>query len=106
MTPAVTEQAEQLLAQGHCKAEVARELDISYETLRKAIDQGRVRLPESPGELGKLMGLDRVPEVRCLRQKLTRLSAAHDGRTGEVWNGALGAGLPTSPKRDRRSRCS
>ena len=26
---------------------------------------------ESPGELGKLMGLDRVPEVRCLRKKLT-----------------------------------
>jgi len=29
----------------------------------------------SPGELGKLLGLDRVPEVRCLRNKLTRLSA-------------------------------
>jgi hypothetical protein len=28
-----------------------------------------------PGELGKLMGLDRVPEVRCLRQKLKTLSA-------------------------------
>ena len=31
---------------------------------------------ESPGELGKLLGLDRVPEVRCLRNKLTQLSAA------------------------------
>jgi transposase len=29
----------------------------------------------APGELGKLLGLDRVPEVRCLRQKLTHLSA-------------------------------
>ncbi len=29
----------------------------------------------SPGELGKLLGLDRVPEVRCLRNKLTLLSA-------------------------------
>lgn len=29
----------------------------------------------SPGELGKLFGLDRVPEVRCLRNKLTSLSA-------------------------------
>ena len=28
---------------------------------------------ETPGELGKLMGLDRVLEVRCLRKKLTRL---------------------------------
>ena len=26
-----------------------------------------------PGELGKLMGLDRVPEVRCLRNKLKQL---------------------------------
>ena len=30
---------------------------------------------ESPGELGKLMGLDRVPEVRCLRKKLAALSS-------------------------------
>jgi len=29
---------------------------------------------EPPGELGKLMGLDRVPEVRCLRRKLTQLT--------------------------------
>jgi len=29
---------------------------------------------ESPGELGKLMGLERVPEVRYLRSKLARLS--------------------------------
>jgi hypothetical protein len=27
-----------------------------------------------PGELGKLMGLDRVPEVRCLRKKLDAMS--------------------------------
>lgn len=29
---------------------------------------------KAPGELGKLMGLDRVPEVRCLRDKLDDLS--------------------------------
>lgn len=29
---------------------------------------------ETPGELGKLMGLDRIPEVRCLRKKLSQLS--------------------------------
>ena len=29
---------------------------------------------QPPGELGKLLGLDRVPEVRCLRQKLAALS--------------------------------
>lgn len=28
----------------------------------------------SPGEFGKLLGLDRIPEVRCLRQKLDQLS--------------------------------
>ena len=28
-----------------------------------------------PGELGKLLGLDRVPEVRCLRKKLSALAA-------------------------------
>jgi transposase len=29
---------------------------------------------EAPGELGKLLGLDRIPEVRCLRSKLSQLS--------------------------------
>jgi transposase len=28
-----------------------------------------------PGELGKLLGLDRVPEVRCLRNKLEQISS-------------------------------
>lgn len=28
----------------------------------------------APGELGKLLGLDRAPEVRCLRQKMDELS--------------------------------
>lgn len=41
---------------------------------------------ETPGELGKLMGLDRVPEVRCLRQKLARLSA---GTAPDQWAGLL-----------------
>jgi len=30
---------------------------------------------QPPGELGKIMGLDRVPEVRCLRRKMDELSA-------------------------------
>jgi transposase-like protein len=41
---------------------------------------------ESPGELGKLLGLDRVPEVRCLRHKLAALSI-DDGP--EKWAGLL-----------------
>ena len=41
---------------------------------------------ESPGELGKLMGLDRVPEVRCLRKKLSLLS---EGDSPEKWAAIL-----------------
>ena len=44
---------------------------------------------ESPGELGKLMGLDRVPEVRCLRQKLKQLSHGQDDKAPEIWAGLL-----------------
>lgn len=35
-----------------------------------------------PGEFGKLLGLDRIPEVRCLREKMDVLSAAD---AAEVW---------------------
>ncbi|MEE8045213.1 MAG: hypothetical protein V3T49_00080, partial [Dehalococcoidia bacterium] len=219
MTPEVIQQAQQLFEEGHSKAEVARELDIPYDTLRKAIDQGRLELPdspvdprdnaespassttvadaapsdkstrsnedrvageemgvactrpiervlaslgklpggaptefescrdvsyggvlcalpalienglfrhlqstfptltgyytslhvilllaymalcrirtveqlqyESPGELGKLMGLDRVPEVRCLRRKLEQLSQGEDDKAPDIWAGLL-----------------
>jgi len=41
---------------------------------------------QPPGELGKLLGLDRVPEVRCLRHKLAALSI-DDGP--EKWAGLL-----------------
>lgn len=41
---------------------------------------------EAPGELGKVMGLDRVPEVRCLRNKLKQLAA---GDAPETWAGLL-----------------
>ena len=40
---------------------------------------------EAPGELGKLMGLDRVPEVRCLRNKLSQLSADDAPQTWAGW---------------------
>jgi hypothetical protein len=36
----------------------------------------------APGEFGKLLGLDRIPEVRCLRNKIEELSA---GDTAEKW---------------------
>ncbi|MEA3223601.1 MAG: hypothetical protein U9P49_10630, partial [Thermodesulfobacteriota bacterium] len=40
----------------------------------------------APGELGKLMGLDRVPEVRCLRSKLAELSK---DEAPEKWSALL-----------------
>jgi len=41
----------------------------------------------APGEFGKLLGLDRVPEVRCLRHKMDELNA-DDG--AERWAAHLG----------------
>jgi len=41
---------------------------------------------QPPGELGKLLGLDRIPEVRCLREKISALSA--DG-VSEKWGDLL-----------------
>jgi hypothetical protein len=37
---------------------------------------------QPPGEFGKLIGLDRAPEVRCLREKMDALSA---GNSAELW---------------------
>jgi len=41
-----------------------------------------------PGELGKLLGLDRVPEVRCLRNKLNEL--CEDRESPRQWAQLLG----------------
>jgi hypothetical protein len=49
----------------------------------KAVEQLQY---QPPGELGKLLGLDRVPEVRCLRHKLAALSI-DDGP--KKWAGLL-----------------
>jgi len=40
----------------------------------------------SPGEFGKLLGLDRVPEVRCLRKKLDDLC---EGNAASQWSASL-----------------
>ena len=40
----------------------------------------------APGEFGKLLGLDRVPEVRCLRSKVNGLS---EQESVERWAAAL-----------------
>jgi hypothetical protein len=41
----------------------------------------------APGEWGKLMGLDRIPEVRTLRQKITQLCSEQG--SAERWSNAL-----------------
>jgi transposase len=52
---------------------------------------------QAPGELGKLLGLDRVPEVRCLRRKLAALSS-DDGP--QKWAGLLSQDwLKATPER-------
>ena len=50
---------------------------------------------EAPGELGKLIGLDRIPEVRCLRSKLDLLSS---GDSAKKWAGHLSADWFSSTK--------
>lgn len=42
----------------------------------------RIKNPEQlktcpPGELGKIMGIDRVPEVKCLREKISQIIKQH-----------------------------
>ncbi len=50
----------------------------------------------SPGEFGKLLGLDRIPEVRCLRMKMDALSS---GDAAEKWAVHLSADwLKTDPE--------
>ena len=52
---------------------------------------------EPPGELGKLLGLDRVPEVRCLRRKMDELSG---GDAAATWGGLLSRDwMEASPER-------
>ena len=49
-------------------------LILAYMALARIKTVEKLRY-EAPGELGKLMGLDRCPEARCLRKKMTILSA-------------------------------
>lgn len=48
MTAEVTAQAQRLLDLGHARSEVAEELGVKYDTLRKTINQGRLREPAPP----------------------------------------------------------
>ena len=46
---------------------------MAYMALARIKNAEQLRY-EAPGELGKLLGLDRIPEARCLREKMDLLS--------------------------------
>ena len=49
LTPPVVARAQELLYRGGSPSEVAEELDIKRDTLRKALHQGRIQGPPRPG---------------------------------------------------------
>ncbi|MFC2087691.1 putative transposase [Bacteroidota bacterium] len=75
-----------LLAQGLLKAKEVFRLPAShYYGLESVVltlafmALGRIKNPEQlkqckPGEIGRIIGLDRIPEVRCLREKIKFIS--------------------------------
>ena len=81
-----------LLAQGLLKyKEVYQELSKGYYGLQSTIlalafmALCRIKNPEQlkqqkVGELGALIGLDRVPETRCLREKIARIVSQHKAK--------------------------
>ncbi len=81
-----------LIAQGLLKCkDVYAELSAGYYGLRSTVltlafmALCRIKNPEQlkqqkPGELGSLLGLDRVPETRCLRDKIQQIVTQHKAR--------------------------
>lgn len=75
-----------LLAQGLLKAKEVFHLPVShYYGLESVVltlafmALARIKNPEQlkqckPGEIGRIIGLDRIPEVRCLREKIKSIS--------------------------------
>lgn len=56
---------------------------------------------QAPGEWGNLVGLDRIPEVRCLRHKLKLLSAKEG--TAAAWNTELAKEWMEATPEDQRA---
>jgi hypothetical protein len=58
---------------------------LAFMALARVINVAQLRF-DSPGEWGNILGLDRIPEVKTLRQKIKHLS-----ETGQVseWGGVL-----------------
>jgi hypothetical protein len=61
-------------------------LTIAFLAMARVPSLEQVRY-QSPGEWGKLLGLDRIPEVKTLREKIAALS--QNTTTLEAWRGAL-----------------
>jgi hypothetical protein len=58
---------------------------LSFMSLCRIKNTEKIR-GHAPGEFGKMLGLDRIPEVRCLRGKMDDLSV---GEKAERWSGEL-----------------
>ena len=59
LTPQVVARAQELLYRGGSPSEVADELEIKRDTLRKAINQGRIQGPSAPPTRGRWSGWPR-----------------------------------------------
>ncbi len=75
MTSEVTAQAQQLLGVGWSRREVAEQLDLKLDTLRKAIQQGRLTEPDPPGPGESAPGNAPVPQTPTATDKSTRAVA-------------------------------
>ncbi len=62
------------LRNGFCSLEVMLIVLVFMALLREARAEGATRIP--PAALGRVLGLDRAPEVKTIRRKLTGLAAA------------------------------
>lgn len=78
LTPEVTARAQQLFAAGWSRGDVAEHLGLKVDTLRKAIQQGRLTetvLPVPPGPVGPAPEGDPVPRSPAPTDKSTRAVA-------------------------------
>ena len=62
------------LRNGFCSLEVMLVVLVFMALLREARAEGATRIP--PAALGRVLGLDRAPEVKTIRRKLAELAAA------------------------------
>ena len=79
------------LRNGFYGLEVVLVVGVFLALLREARAEGATRIP--PAALGRVLGLDRAPEVKTIRRKLAELSAA--GKAAELsWRWPATTGRP------------